>query len=34
MTVLDKVSFIKFMHMGTSVRETRAVYNSRHSATH
>jgi len=32
--MLDKDSFIKSMHMAASVRETRAVHISLHSATH
>jgi len=29
-----KDSFIKFMHMATSLRDIWAVYNSLHSTTH
>jgi len=33
-TMLDKHSFIKFMHMATSVIETHATCKSFHSTTH
>jgi len=32
--MLSKDSFIKFMHMATSVRETSAVYKSLQRTTH
>jgi len=32
--MLNEDPFIKFMHMGTSARETRVVYKSLHSTNH
>jgi len=32
--MLNKDSFTKFMHMATSVKETRTVYKSLYSTTH
>jgi len=32
--VLNQDSFVKFMHMAASVKETRAVQTSFHSTTH
>jgi len=33
-TVLNQDSFVKFMHMAVSVKETRAVHKSFHSTAH
>jgi len=32
--VLNQDSFVKFMHMAASVRETGAMHKSHHSTTH